>query len=57
MEDIFLFNPFRKSINVYKVTDLDVYNVNHVINLNQYSSSTPIVIFNPDTLSICRFNN
>ena len=54
---MFVYSPFRKIINVYRVTDIDVYSVNNLINLNQYSSSTPIVIINPDTLSICRIDN
>jgi hypothetical protein len=54
---MFIFNPFRKCMNVFKVTDGDIYSVNHIINLNQYSLSTPIVIINPDTLSISRIDN
>jgi hypothetical protein len=58
IDDMFLNNPFRKSINVYNVTDSDVYSENHLINLNQYSSCTPVVIINPNnTLSISRIDN
>ena len=44
-------------MNIYKITFNDIYNSNSQVNLCEYVNDIPILIINPDTLSICKLNN
>ncbi len=44
-------------MNIYKITFSDVFSIDSYVNLSDYTNNTPILIINPDTLSISKINN
>ena len=44
-------------MNIYKITFNDVYSIYAIVNLTDYTNNLPILIINPDTLSISKINN